>query len=51
MAVDVEHIDDDKLQAYFDHELGTGETKIVATHVAECAECAKQLRRLEQLSS
>lgn len=47
----VEHIDDDRLQAFFDHELGTGETKIVGAHVTECAECGKRLRRLERLSA
>lgn len=47
----VEHIDDDRLQAFFDHELGTGETKIVGAHVKECRECAKRVERLERLSA
>jgi len=47
----VEHIDDDQLQAFFDHELGAGATKIVGAHVSECAECAKRVRKLERLSA
>ncbi len=49
--MEVEHIDDDRLQAFFDRELGTGETKLVSAHVAECAECAKRVRKLERLSA
>jgi len=46
-----DHIEHDKLQAYFDRELGPGETTIVARHVKECAQCGKALRRLERLSA
>ena len=44
-----EHIDDEKLQRYFDGEATAGETTLVRRHLAECALCAHALKRLERL--
>lgn len=44
-----DHIDDEKLQRYFDGETRTGETTLVRRHLAECHACGLALTRLERL--
>jgi anti-sigma factor RsiW len=46
-----DHVDDEKLQRYFDGETNTGETTLVRRHLAECRACAQSLARLERLHS
>jgi|GEM_PF-1933102 len=44
-----DHVDDEKLQRYFDGETAPGETTLVRRHLAECRVCALSLTRLERL--
>lgn len=44
-----DHVDDEKLQRYFDGETTAGETTLVRRHLAECGTCAQGIARLEKL--
>jgi anti-sigma factor RsiW len=44
-----DHVDDEKLQRYFDGETSPGETTLVRRHLAECRVCARSLASLERL--
>ncbi len=41
----------EKLSEYADHELARNEAQEIKNHLAKCAGCRKQLRRLEQIAS
>jgi len=47
--MDPVHLEDDKLQRYFDEELSEGEAKVVRRHVDECDECSSRLSSLGKL--
>ena len=40
----------DRLSEYTDHELARNEAREIKAHLDKCAECRKQLRRLEQIA-
>lgn len=44
-----DHVDDEKLQRYFDEETSAGESTIVRRHLQECQPCSARLHKLEKL--
>lgn len=45
----VEHLDDEKLQRFFDGETTSGESIVVQRHLDECAACLKRHEKLQKL--
>jgi len=46
----MEHLEDDKLQRYFDGELTDGEARVVSNTIADSSDEQKRLKQLERLS-
>ena len=49
--MNLEHLDDEKLQRYFDGETASGESTVVKRHLDECADCMKRFQKLQTLRS
>ncbi|MBK8171395.1 MAG: zf-HC2 domain-containing protein [Sandaracinaceae bacterium] len=45
----VEHLEDEKLQRYFDGETSPGESTVVRHHLDACGVCTSRLQKLEKL--
>ena len=47
--MNAEHIENDKLQLFFDAELSESESSVVRLHVEQCDACGTQLRSMQEL--